>query len=100
MGNRFSPPHPLAKILGLHLKKLNLDKKIKNYSVVDCWQNIVGPSIAQHSAAKRISDGCLYLEVEHPTWFNELKMLEPQLLEKIKAFDPSTPIRKIRFQLK
>jgi predicted nucleic acid-binding Zn ribbon protein len=78
-----SSPKLIGNLINSVLHQLGLDKKIKQFEIVDLWSNIVGEQISKVTKAETIKDGKLYVSVEHPTWRNELLYLKKELIDKI-----------------
>jgi predicted nucleic acid-binding Zn ribbon protein len=53
--------------------------------VVACWPEIVGPDVAAHAAARSLNDGRLVVVAESSAWATQLRLLGPQLLERVRA---------------
>lgn len=65
--------------------------------LVKRWEEIVGPDIAGEAKPLRIHAGTLTLQAAHPTWANELQMMAPDLLAKIRHHCPQLPVKRLRF---
>ena len=48
------------------------------------WEEAVGPQIAAHAKPAALVDGCLVVEVDHPTWATQLRFLETDLLTRLR----------------
>ncbi len=48
------------------------------------WAEAVGPQIASHARPASLVDGCLLVEVDHPTWATELRYLEVDVLARLR----------------
>jgi len=51
--------------------------------VFDRWADAVGPAIAAHTKPVSLADGCLVVEVDHPTWATQLRFLEADVLTRL-----------------
>jgi predicted nucleic acid-binding Zn ribbon protein len=49
------------------------------------WEEAVGDSIARRSSATRLERGVLHVTVESPTWMNELKFIEKDIVSRVNA---------------
>ena len=78
-------PQVLGPILRALVDKLGLDKKIRQYSILEEWPAIVGPRIAEVAEPYRVDGGILYVRVRTAEWRNELTMRKPEILKKINA---------------
>jgi len=87
----------VQEILKQSLRTLKIDEKIINYQIWTDWEKIVGKTLAQKAIPKSIkSNHTLILEVETSAWMNEILLLKPMLLQKIKQFCPSSKINEIK----
>lgn len=93
------PFHPIGDILGKMLKGGKWDSKLKQYSFLSQWETIVGPQIAKHATPAIWRGNTLVVEVTHSSWLQELKMMESEVLEKIRKSCPEVTIDKIRWIL-
>ena len=64
------------------------------------WETIAGATLATKSRPLRFQKEWLFVEVDHPTWIQELNLLKTQFLTKIAKRFPEAGIRRIRFVLK
>jgi hypothetical protein len=92
-------PKPIRSILGNTLKALEIDVRLKSYSIWGAWKEIVGESVAFQTQPRSIRNRILFVDVSHPTWIQQLQFLKPTLLEKVNAFLGEPLIQDIRFKL-
>ncbi len=78
-----SEPQELGPLLKAMLESLGLNKKIRQYSVIDEWPALVGDRIAGVTEPYRVDGGVLYVRVRTAEWRNELSMRKPEILKKI-----------------
>jgi predicted nucleic acid-binding Zn ribbon protein len=78
-------PRLIGGAIASTLDQLGLDKKVKQYEVLDVWKEIVGEQIAQVTTADYFSGGKLFIRVSRSTWRNELTFLKQQLIEKVNT---------------
>ena len=45
------------------------------------WNEVVGDHVAAHSKPRRVADGVLVVQVDHPGWATELRFLEAMIVE-------------------
>jgi predicted nucleic acid-binding Zn ribbon protein len=69
------------------LSNLNINKKLKNWSVVQNWTEIVGHKIAEHAMAIGVDAKTLYVEVDSPMWKSQLFLMKGNLIEKCKTYN-------------
>ena len=55
------------------------------YTLHQHWDLAVGQEIRDHCKPRRIVDGVLFVDVDHPGWATEIQYLERDLLAKLKA---------------
>lgn len=63
------------------------------------WPTIIG-KLASVVNIEKVEKETLFLTVHHPAWAQELSLLTPVLLEKIKELLPTSPIKTIRCSFK
>jgi predicted nucleic acid-binding Zn ribbon protein len=61
------------------------------------WARAAGADVAAVTRPRRLSRGVLTVECESSTWANELTYLTPVILERLRADDPATPVKGLRF---
>ena len=76
-------PKSIGSAIESALSDLGLGKKVRQYEVLDRWQEIVGEQIANVATAERISEGKLFVSVSRAPWRNELLFLKKELIERI-----------------
>ncbi len=92
-------PESIHSILESTLKTLEIDVPLKTYSIVGAWNEIVGESVAEHCQPRSIRNQILFIDVDHPTWMQQLQFLKPTLREQVNAFLGGPLIQDIRFKL-
>jgi len=90
----------MKSILSDVLDNSDLGKKVKRYRVFNHWDEIVGKDIGKKTSPERFIKDCLYINVENPTWSNELSMMSEQLILKINSFLKENIVKEIRFKIK
>lgn len=71
----------------------------ETHELVERWPEVAGKTIASRSIPAYIRKNILWIYVHDSVWMQQLQALKPQLLEEIKDFSISTPIRDIRWLL-
>lgn len=89
----------VGDILGKWLKGRKWDSKLRQYSLFSRWPEIVGTKIASKSRPALWREETLVVEVQNSVWLTELRMMEPEILEKIRGACPEIAIKKIRFTI-
>jgi predicted nucleic acid-binding Zn ribbon protein len=80
MSNR---PRSVGEVLGELLQQYGLTDRLKEFDAVNCWAEVAGEQIANHTKARDVRDGALVVEVSSSAWRNELYYLKPDIIEKI-----------------
>jgi len=99
MTRRGGDPVPLGEALRRFLDRARLTERVEEARAVPEWAERVGPAIAAVATPLRASRGVLVVAVRSSAWLMELKLREPELLERINAGRERGRIRKIRFVL-
>lgn len=63
------------------------------------WEKAVPPRVLANARPVRISRGVLTIHTATSVWANELKMLEPQLLESLHRRSPKAGVRSLRIKV-
>ena len=75
-------------------------KLARSYSsLFGSWEQIVGPSLAEHSRIYEIANRSLFVEVDHPGWMQLLLMRKRQILGTVKRKVPSLNVDDIRVKV-
>jgi len=65
------------------LSHLGLEEPMLGWQAVSQWHEITGEKVASHTQAIRFQQGILVVEVDNPSWMNELSYMKHQLVEEI-----------------
>jgi predicted nucleic acid-binding Zn ribbon protein len=90
-------PRPLGEALDVLAHDLGITRRLKQYSVITGWDQIVGERIARVARARRVEHGVLYVDVQSGPWRNELAMRKPEIMEKIRKTIGKNILKDIRF---
>jgi len=60
-------------------------RKLKEHQAWQVWEQVVGPQIASHAKPLRIRDGVLEVRVDQPIWMQQLRLMAPQILQKLNS---------------
>jgi len=78
------PPRALNEVLGKVLRRLRVSDQSSAIGLFSGWRQIVGDTIADHVAPKRLEKRVLVVEVDDPAWATQLKFLESQLIATLR----------------
>lgn len=75
------------------LKGLGLDERLQQYRALIIWEEVVGPQIAARTRPVRIREGVLEVNVDQPTWMQQLQLMKPKILVQLNAELGKTPVK-------
>lgn len=90
-------PERIDRIVPRVLKDMNIGGKVRNWQVVDKWEEIVGPKIARHAKAVSVDSENLFVTVDNPVWQSQLFMMKSEILKKVRKLDMR--IKDVRFMI-
>ncbi|MBW2146416.1 MAG: DUF721 domain-containing protein [Deltaproteobacteria bacterium] len=99
MRRGFSVPQSLADVLEKSSKRLKFTQHVREYRLRVAWMKAVGRTIAQHAQPARITGGVLTLDVDSPVWVQELKLMAPEILSRLRRYPAGRSVDKIRFRI-
>ena len=67
------------------LKGFGLDERLHQYRALIIWEEVVGPQIAKRTRPVRIREGVLEVNVDQPTWMQQLQLMKPKILTQLNA---------------
>jgi hypothetical protein len=67
------------------LKGFGLDERLQQYRALIIWEEVVGPQIAARTRPIRIREGVLEVNVDQPTWRQQLQLMKPKILAQLNA---------------
>lgn len=91
-------PKPIATAITSFTSQLGITKKLRQYSVLTAWEEIVGEQIAKVTTAQRVENGVLYVSVATAPWRAELTMRKREIMQKIHSAVEKNVIKDIRFR--
>jgi predicted nucleic acid-binding Zn ribbon protein len=95
---RSSPnPEPLGLILSKSIKRLGMEKRLKGEKALMSWENVVGPKIASNARAVKFFNSKLLVEVENPSWRNELIFMKEKIIKELNKNINSRIVKDIIF---
>ena len=78
------PPRALNEVLGKVLRRMRVSDQSSAIGLFSGWRQIVGDTIADHVAPKRLEKRVLVVEVDDPAWATQIKFLESQLIATLR----------------
>jgi len=80
----------LAEAIDLYLKSMKLDRKYKEYEVINKWEEVIGRTVARSTTQIFIDDAILYVTIKSPAIRNEIFMMRSEIVNRmneIAGFD-------------
>jgi len=81
------PRMPRASRAGSILQQLlnaqGMEQKFREYRAWEVWEKVVGPQIAGHARPLRLREGVLEVRVDQPIWMQQLRLMAPEILQKL-----------------
>jgi predicted nucleic acid-binding Zn ribbon protein len=90
-------PEKIGGLIAGYLEKLGFSARLSKQEAVLCWEEIVGPRIAQETQAVRIDGDTLVVKVTKAAWRQQLSFLKGELLAKLDSKLEKGCIKDIRF---
>ncbi|MEO5826034.1 MAG: DUF721 domain-containing protein [Gemmatimonadales bacterium] len=86
MIDRKKQPVPLGDALDAWLTRRGFTKRLDQASVVEAWEELVGPQIAAVTRALSVTpDGTLMVRVASHGWATELGLMTPRILARVNG---------------
>jgi predicted nucleic acid-binding Zn ribbon protein len=76
---------PVGSVIEGLIAKWGIRKPLKRAEVITGWPDIVGKRIAKETKAERIRNTILFISCSSPMWAQELGLLKPTIIKKIRA---------------
>jgi len=76
-------PERIGPILTRILRGRGWERKLKEYQTLSLWGEVAGEAIRRRTRPLRCEDSKLFVEVESPSWRNELVFLKPKLIRRL-----------------
>lgn len=73
----------LGEAIDLYLKSMKLDRKYKEYEVINKWEEIIGKTVARSTTQIFIDDATLYVTIKSPAIRNEIFMMRSEIVKRM-----------------
>ena len=93
-----SAPQSLGSVIDALFHRLGLEKRLKQYDIVDLWPEIVGSRIAEVTSVDKVQNNVLVVKVTAAPWRTELTFRRTEILKKVHEAMNSDTITDIRFR--
>lgn len=88
----------LAEAMQDYIKEMNLGSKLREVSIIDSWEEMVGKAIASRTSNVYIKENILYVNLKSSVVRNELMMIREALRQKINEKAGGEYIKEIVFK--
>ena len=76
---------PIGSVLEQMASRLGIKKQLKKAQVINEWADIVGERIANETRPDHIRGVILFVDCSSPVWAQQLTLLRPDILKKIRG---------------
>jgi predicted nucleic acid-binding Zn ribbon protein len=80
---RKSQTQKIGDVIGECLREFNIDRKLKEVSIVSQWESLMGKAVSNRTSQIYIRNHILFLRVSSPVLKNELLMMRQQIIDKL-----------------
>lgn len=94
---RRKAPEPIANTLGAIIDRLDSEGHFAIVRLVSAWPEVVGEAIARRTEVVGLKFRSAVVKVSGAMWIQELNLLKPQILERLRARVGDDAIRDLRF---
>jgi len=95
---RTSRMHAMSELVGTVLPGLDGGRR-GQVLLPRLWREAVGEVFARESCPSMLVGGVLQVSVSNSNWLHEMRFMKAQILERLHALLPDTPISDIRFKV-
>jgi len=79
------------------VKNFNWETQLGEADLFASWAKIVGETNAASSTPESLTNRVLHIRCKSTAWAAQLRLMEPQILEKVRAEFPNLELDSIRF---
>jgi len=80
---RKSQVRKIDSVIKEFLGEINIDKKLREVSLVSKWESLMGKMVASRTDKIYIRNGTLYITLTSPVLKNELMMMRQDIIDKL-----------------
>ncbi len=96
---RAGGPARLGSLVDGFLEARGIKDQVTRQSVIERWDELVGPHVASVTSARGISEATLFVEVRTSAWLMELNMMKRDVLRRVNDGLEEAPLERIVFVL-
>ncbi len=94
---RRKAPEPIASTLGALIDRLDSEGHFAIVRLISAWPEVVGETIARRTEIVGLKFHTAVVKVSGAMWIQELNLLKPQILERLRVRVGDDAIRDLRF---
>lgn len=87
-------PVPLADVLAARLEQLAGSDMVR---ACRAWNTVAGEAVRAAASPARLSRGTLTVACDSSVWAQELTLMAPEILERMRDLDPDVAVQRLRF---
>ena len=87
-----------GNVLKTFLREKGIEKGNSACSLFSSWSDMVGPVLSEHTRIIDIAGNQLIVEVDHPGWFQTLRFIEKEIINKVNVKYPEVDIKGFRMR--
>jgi len=91
-------PRPMSQVLQRVVRTLDMEERLREWSVDPVWRRAVGAMLAAQAWPVRLRGGVLLVEVRSASWMNELSMLRERVRKAVNRELGREAVRELRFR--
>jgi hypothetical protein len=92
-------PQRVGSILEKTLKKMSLDKKLKEHEIWNVWNSVVGEHVSKHAQPGFMKNRILFVKVSSSPWMQQLHYMAKGIIEALNERLGNHIVEEIRFKL-
>jgi hypothetical protein len=94
---RRKAPEPIASTLGAIIDRLDSEGHFAIVRLISAWPEVVGETIARRTEVVGLKFHSAVVKVSGAMWIQELNLLKPQILERLRTRIGDDAVRDLRF---
>lgn len=87
---------PISELLSQYLRQQGMETPLLQRRIVDTWDSLMGPAIAQYTTEKFIKNQILFVKILNPALRQDLNMMRSQLVKRLNDAVGSQIITEVR----
>ncbi len=87
---------PISELLSQYLRQQGMETPLLQRRIVDTWDSLMGPAIAQYTTEKFIKNQVLFVKILNPALRQDLNMMRSQLVKRLNDAVGSQIITEVR----